>query len=51
MTHIGYDPAYATAKLQQVDEQIAANKAEGKRLTDLRKQYTGDAKSAPKSDD
>jgi hypothetical protein len=43
MAHIGYDPAYAAAKLAQVDEQIAAHKAEGKRLTELRKQYATEA--------
>lgn len=43
MAHKGYDPAYAAAKLAQVDEQVTANKAEGKRLTELRKRYVKDA--------
>lgn len=43
MARIGYKPSYAAVKLTQVDEQIAANKAEGKRLTELRKQYAADA--------
>lgn len=51
MAHIGYDPAYAAAKLAQVDEQIEANKAEGKRLTELRKQYVKDAPKSTKASD
>lgn len=50
MAHIGYDPQYAAAKLAQVDEQIVANKAEGKRLAEVRKQYASEA-AKPESND
>lgn len=47
MAHIGYDPAYAGARLAQIDADLAAAKEEVKRLTALRKQYV---KDAPKPD-
>lgn len=43
MAHIGYDPAYAAAKVAEIDQRIEANKAEGKRLAEQRKAYAADA--------
>lgn len=45
MAHIGYDATYAAAKVAEIDQRIEANKAEGKRLVEQRKQY---AAGAPK---
>lgn len=46
MAGIGYDPEYAATKVTHYDGLIEANKAEGKRLAELRKQYVADAPKA-----
>lgn len=39
MANTGYDPQYAAARRRDIEAQITANKAEGKRLAEALKQY------------
>jgi Tfp pilus assembly protein PilE len=51
MANPGYDEAYAAARVEQIDADLAASAAEAERLTLLRAQYAPKPKRTSKPKD